>query len=971
MHRRQFIEALSATCLGTKLDFLSKAGLINSVFSPELSLKSAGEPAALIPIPTSIQGIQNGTISLTGRWLFAPLPPAEFWKPDLDVSKWSPIEVPSELAMLGFDISPDVEYPCRRTLQIPEEFANHRIFVRFDGVYSHARVWVNGVFVRDHFGGFTSWDAEITDHVQAGASAQIAVGITDESDDISQGSYYAKHSIAGMIRDVRVFAVPKTHLRELAVTASFEADRSGAISVKTTLSSPESVGARLRFKLRDSSGETVTLEPAAEAAIAPEQQLAHELRVKSPKPWDAEHPNLYRLEVAVLVGRQVIETMECSIGFRTIHRAGNQLLVNGQPIKLHGVCRHSIHPLHGRAVPAEFDERDAVLFREANVNFVRTSHYSPTEAFLEACDRHGIYVEEETAVCWSTASSSNGDLKARFLGQFQEMIARDRHHPCVLFWSLGNESSWGPNFAAEKQCVEEQDPSRPTIFSYPDTAPMATNSYDIYSKHYADVHSSLDSPTYPLLNDEFAHVSCYNLDTLRRDPGVRNFWGESIKRFGDKFLAGDGCLGGSIWAGIDEVFLLPAGPTGYGEWGIIDGWRRTKPEYWLTKKAYSPIRLDETAPLPFPEPGKSLFIPVHNAFNHTNLKELEVRWTVGSDSSGVVPADIAPHSSGLIEILPRRWQSGDKLKLEFRAKRSLVEQVELIVGSAPRSPRSSTGGKLTCDDRVNDYLITGPQFSLTVSKQTGLITSATLGQEPILEGGPFLDVGSGALTSWLMTRSVVKRDEDRVIILTEGAGKAVEGIDGIPVQFEVVIDPDGGITTRYRAEAKPGEYPNLGIAYLLPDSFDRLAWKRKALWSAYPDDHIGRAQGVALRRPARQIPVYREEPTQSWSEDTGDFFMGGKSGFDAGATNDFRSLKPNIWWASLCAEKTKNRVRAEADADVAVRASLQSEAVCFSVYNFWSYPDLAWGNYTGTGAPPALTTLETRIRLTDRPEEDA
>ena len=190
-------------------------------------------------LPMSIHGIQNAIVSLTGTWLFAPLPPAEFWKQDLDASKWSPIEVPSELAMLGFDISPDVEYPCRRTLQIPNEFANHRIFVRFDGVYSRARVWVNGVFVRAHSGGFTSWDAEITDHVRAGASAQLVVGITDQSDDISQGSYYAKHSIAGMIRDVRMFAVPKTHLDDLAVTASFDRDQGGTISLKTTLSSPD------------------------------------------------------------------------------------------------------------------------------------------------------------------------------------------------------------------------------------------------------------------------------------------------------------------------------------------------------------------------------------------------------------------------------------------------------------------------------------------------------------------------------------------------------------------------------------------------------------------------------------------------------------------------------------------------------------------------------------------------------------
>jgi hypothetical protein len=974
--RRQFIESLSATCLASKLELFSKATVVNSNLSASDSATqvlpvSVAEPAALIPIPASIQGIQNAVVSLAGNWAFAPLPPAEFWKSYADVSKWPSVEVPGELVMQGFDISPDVEYPCRRTLQIPGEFANHRIFVRFDGVYSHARVWVNGVFVREHSGGFTSWDAEITDHVPAGASAQLVVGITDRSDDISQGSYYAKHSIAGMIRDVRMFAVPKTHLRDLTVTAAFDRERGGTISLNAELSSLDGAGAALRFTLRDSSGDAVTLEPASEPVVSEQKPLVHALHVPSARAWDAEHPNLYRLEIGVVVGGQVVASVERTIGFRTVHRAGNELLVNGQPVKLHGVCRHSIHPIHGRAVPAEIDEKDVVLFREANVNFVRTSHYPPTEAFLDACDRHGIYVEEETAVCWSTGSSSNPDLKERFLTQFQEMIARDRHHPCVLFWSLGNESSWGSNIAAERDYAQIHDASRPTIFSYPDTAPMDVDGYDIYSKHYAEVDSSLDSSTYPLLNDEFGHISCYNLDTLRRDPGVRNFWGESIKRFGERFLAGDGCLGGSIWAGIDEVFLLPGGPTGYGEWGIIDGWRRKKPEHWLTRKAYSPVRLDEGTALPLPEPGKPLLIAVQNGFNHTSFSELDIRWTVGAESGSIVAKDIGPHKSGIIEIPPRRWLPGDKLRLEFRADRSLVEQVELQVGSAPHSPRPSTAGKLACADRVNDYLITGSNFSLVVSKQTGLITGASLGEEAMLLGGPFLDVGSGAITSWLMTRSEVKSEESRVVVLTEGAGKAVEGIDGIPVQFEIVIAADGGITTRYRAEIKPGDHPNLGVAYLLPDSFDKLAWKRKALWSTYPDDHIGRAEGVALGKSAHPIPAYRQEPTWPWSEDTGNFFLWGKSGGDPRATNDFRSLKPNIWWASLSAESSKNRVRAEADANVAVRASVQDGGVCFSIYNFWSYPDLAWGNYTGPGAPPALTTLETRMWLTDQAEESA
>jgi hypothetical protein len=969
--RRQFIERLSAACLAAGVNFPSSFGVVNSAAALGASTERASTKPILIPIPASVGDLHKPALGLIGTWLFAPLPPDEFWKQEFDLSKWSQIAVPNELEMLGFQISPDVEYPCRKTIQIPSEFANHRIFIRFDGVYSYARVWVNGAFVRDHSGGFTSWDAEITEHVQPGTSAELVVGITDQSDSISQGSYYAKHPIGGIIRNVRMFAVPKTHLSDLAVMASFDDNRDGAISLKATLSSPETTSAELRFTLRDPSGKLVALAPASEPIIFAENSLVHELRVRSPSPWDSEHPNLYRFQIALVVNGQVIETVERTVGFRSVARIGNQLFVNGQPVKLYGACRHSIHPIYGRAVPPEFDEKDAILFREANINFVRTSHYPPTETFLEACDLHGIYIEEETAVCWSRASSSNPDLQEQFLAQFREMITRDRHHACVLFWSLGNESNWGPNIAAEKRYAEEHDPSRPTIFSYPDTMPMGNKTYDIYSKHYPDVHSDLDSPDYPLLNDEFAHISCYNLDTLRRDPGVRNFWGESIKQFGEKLLAANGCLGGSIWAGIDDVFLLPSGPVGYGEWGIIDGWRRRKPEHWLTRKAYSPIRIDERSSLPIPEPGNPLSIPIRNAFNHTNLKEVDIEWAVHPESGRLQPIDIAPHGSGALQIPPRRWQSGEKLQLEFRAKGALVEHMELLVGTAPPAARHSISGDVSLKERVNDYLVSGSRFSVVISKQTGLITEGFWNQQSILQGGPFLDLGSGAITSWMLTKTEVKVVDNRVLIFTSGEGKAVEGISAIPIQFEIEITGAGLITTRYRAEVKSTEYPNLGISYLLPNSFDKLAWKRKALWSRYPDDHIGRPEGVAMREANHPMPTYREEPAWPWSQDMGDYFLWGKSGFNAGATNDFRSLRPNIWWASLSSRDGKARIHTEADADAAVRASVLPNAVCFSVYNYWSYPDLDWGNYTGPGSPPAVTTLQTQMWLTDQSGEES
>ncbi len=196
--------------------------------------------------------------------------------------------------------------------------------------------------------------------------------------------------------------------------------------------------------------------------------------MQSPQPWDAEHPNLYTLHISLILDGRTVESLERKIGFRTILRDGNRLLVNGRPIKLRGVCRHSIHPIHGRAVPAEFDEIDAALFRAANINFVRTSHYPPSEHFLDACDRHGIYVEEESAVCWSNEEkgpSSSSEFTSRFMSQFQEMIERDRGHASVLLGPSAMKVSGAQTSRLSAASPPSTIPHAPSSSAIPITCP--------------------------------------------------------------------------------------------------------------------------------------------------------------------------------------------------------------------------------------------------------------------------------------------------------------------------------------------------------------------------------------------------------------------------------------------------------------------------------------------------------------------
>ena len=383
MNRRTFIEALGAVCLTANGRLLHGAGILNGDVPDDVAVP------ALVPVPSSVASVQRPVISLAGEWRVNMDPPAEFWKSALDTS-WTKMTVPNEFATQGLPIVPNREYPCRRTIRIPADFANQRIFLRFDGVYSFARVWVNGIYVRDHFGGFTAWDCEITDHVKPGEDAELVVGVTDRSDDISQESYYAKHPIGGILRDVRLFAVPRDYLRSLAATVTLDDKfQDGRIHLAAELSSGIDASGRLEVKVTDDSGRALALQPGSITFAPRSESASADIVISAPKPWDAEHPNTYTLEVSLVIGKTVGQSIRRRIGFRTVKRDGNQLLVNGKPVKLRGVCRHSIHPIYGRAVPPEFDEMDAKLLRAGHINFVRTSHYPPSEQFLDACDPRG------------------------------------------------------------------------------------------------------------------------------------------------------------------------------------------------------------------------------------------------------------------------------------------------------------------------------------------------------------------------------------------------------------------------------------------------------------------------------------------------------------------------------------------------------------------------------------------------------
>jgi hypothetical protein len=986
MNRRNFVKTFGTSALSSTWVLAGEEilGKVNSASSTDagVSTPQGASPAGgiwprpvLVPLPKEVAGVAQPIVDLAGTWKITTSPPAEYWESRVDPTGWTDIAVPGELAAQGIEFARDNEFAYKRAVPIPTEALGKTVLLRFNGVYSYARVWVNGKFVREHHGGFTSWDCDITDHITPGQTAWITVGVTDRANEISYASNYAKHYIGGVLRPVKLLVLPAVHVSRLHVETDFDASFKDA-RLKVIASAVTREVVKLNLHLTDPEGKSIPLSPSSVAFSPDKPEASIEIPVASPLKWDAEHPILYTLEAELIVHKTVVEKLEKTIGFRKVERRKNKLYVNGDPVKLRGVCRHDTHPLWGRMTSPEQDEKDAILLRDANVNFVRTSHYPPTESFLEACDRHGIYVEEESAVCfvqqeWSVTgggTQSNPEFTSRYMNQFSEMIERDRSHPCVIFWSLGNESAWGSNFQKEHDYAKQEDTTRPIIFSYPRTVPQGVDCYDLFSEHYPEVNGDLTSKDIPRLNDEFAHISCYNTETLKRDPGVRNFWGLSQKRFWENCYTAEGCLGGAIWGGFEEVFMLPGGPVGYGEWGIIDGWRRPKPEYWLTKKAYSPIRIADGDVAIVPGAGSPLEIPIKNWSNHTNLGEIRILWAAGRDSGEIKNANLAPGGEGTIRVPGRDWQAGEILNLKFiRTGEILVDEFNLRIGKRAANSLVEKGPAPKITEDARSLAVQGSDFTVVFDKVTGLIAEGTFRGKRIIESGPIVNLGSEALPPWWLTSMSHSTTPDAVVIRMDGAYMARRGGDDVlGVEFEIRIDGQGMIATQYTLRGQPKGMSEVGIAFTLSSAINRLTWDRNALWSVYPSDHIGRPQGTAMRDPSGPAEAYRSFPQGPWSQDSRDFFLFGADDPGGRGTHDFRSLKENIWRASCALAGTDLGVRAESDGTAAVRAEvLRDGKVCFHIDNLWGYPDLAWGNYSQpvTLGPGYKNTV--RLRLTD------
>jgi len=904
-----------------------------------------------LPLRLTPPSTLEPSVSLNGAWKFATDPPQDFSRPEFDDSTWASIDVPSHWVIKGFK-SRDGVGGYRRHVQIPEAWSGRRIKLRFDGVYSGAEVWFNGQRVGSHEGGFTPFEIDVSDLAKSGDNL-LALRVTEHtrSSSLDNMSLYADFELSGIIRDVSAFAVPAAHVERMHVATHFDSDYRNAtlkIDVKLVNESNRRVSrGELRWELRspDSTAVPASFLPLR-FSLPPWGQLEKtvEVAIEKPQHWEAEHPRLYRLTARLTEDGKETEQVARRIGFRQVEIRDTQLLINGMPVKLRGTCHHDSDPVRGRAVTPELTRLDLQLIKEANLDALRTSHYPAIENLYDDADEMGVYIEAEAPFCWVN-QSYDLRLAPLVVSHTAELLERDRSHPSVIIWSLVNESSWGPDFDRSHEYVQRADPTRPLSAGGSKDIEIATRHNPIT----LDLIRQSDALKTPVIWDESL---CVYQGIFRdgpeiwHDPANRDYWIAPLIPIWREVLASKVIQGSMIWAWADDLFQVPGRGSEYGRgltlahpsdlqygapgkgvvgdapWGVVDGWRRRKPEFWHTKKLHSPVKI-LTLQVPVPEAGAPLRLRVENRYEFTNLSELTLAWE-SDQGSGQIHADIAPQQTGEVVIpLRRPAKAGSHARIRFlNAAGDLVDEERILIGEeTPVEGPGLSPAPLELDEEKllagNFTTIHGRDFEVAFDTGGRGIKRLTVGGRQVLYSTPSLHIQPADASlpelpspwTWRPSKPIdIARDGDDIVVTAAGKYRDAEG------KFLYRVTPAGALDLTYDftylgPEVRARE---IGLGFGVPPWMDSLTWKHRGEWTAYPPDHIGRNEGTALAHSGIAAVT---PPLNPYSQD--DTPMG---------TNDFRSTKRNIEHASITGADGFG-LYIDSNGEQHVRAGVESERI--------------------------------------------
>ena len=842
--------------------------------------------------------------------------PYYFFEPDYNTNGWDDIPVPSnwELQGYGIPIYIDAGYPFeknppyihhnynpvgsyKRDFRLPKEWKDKEIFIHFGAVSSALYVWINGQKVGYNEGSKTPAEFRITPFIREGRNS-VSVEVYRWCD----GSYLEDQDfwrLSGIQRDVYLLARNKVYIRDFFVkTGLINAYKDGKLSLQIEIKSllTEAIPHTVEFSLRDqdkeilSGSETITIENGKNMVMFTKE-------AENPKKWSAETPYLYTLLIS-LKNRSggIVEALGCKVGFRSVEIKNKQLHINGVPVYLKGVNVHEHHERKGHVVDRETMLKDIRLMKRSNINAVRTSHYPQPVAWYKLCDEYGLYLIDEANIeshgmgyQKDVTLADKPEWKAAHLDRAEKMVERDKNHPSIIIWSLGNEAGDGHNMLANYQWIKSRDNTRPVQYEREGHQTNAKQRHsDIYCPMYARIghlqkyaNSSEDRP---LILCEYSHAMGNS------NGNLQDYW-DVIENY--KILQG-----GFIWDWVDQGLVKknenneefwayggdfgPPGVPSDGNFcinGLVNPDRTPHPALHEVKKVYQyagfkPVDLHS---------GK---ISVSNKFSFTDLSLFELEWTIEQDGEKISLGridnlEIPPLESKDIELgysLPQIKPGSEyflDLYLKEKEERSLLpkghimahQQFKLPVYEkiAPENPEN--WADIHLERSESEAVIKGDDFTICFDLNSGALRSMIFkGKELIKKAlAPNFwraptdnDFGNGMPVRCSIWKEAGERRKITDSQIEQLSKKAVR----LTFQFDME-DKKGTAVAHYtsaytitgsgdiiveidfeKLDSSLPELPRLGMNMQLPREFEYLKWFGKGPFENYWDRKTAASVGL-------------------------------------------------------------------------------------------------------------------------------
>ena len=867
--------------------------------------------------------------SLNGEWAFQLFAkpenvPADCIRADFDDKTWTTISVPSNWQLQGHDkpIYTNVKYPFADTppfvpqdnptgvyrlqFDLPEYWKERKQSLIFDGVNSAFHLWCNGVWIGYSQDSRLAAEFDLTEHLLA-ENNQLTVMVMRWSD----GSYLEDQDmwwLSGIFRDVTLLSKSLFSISDVAITTDLDrCYNHGTLNVSTSLSA-QSQEYQVQVQLFDAQ-----LQPVSEAVSATSGQrivdekgacldlVEHQISIASPEKWSAESPYLYRAVVSLVDsdGKE-IDCEAYQVGFRVVEITDGQLKVNGEPLLIRGVNRHEHHPEKGHAVSREDMLLDIKLLKQNNFNAVRTAHYPNHPEWYELCDQYGLYVVDEANIETHgqfpmSRLSNDASWLSAYMRRMTRMIERDKNHPSIIIWSLGNESGIGSNHHAMYQWTKQKDPTRPVQYEGGGSNTAAT---DILAPMYARVDEDVTLPDAAdvvpkialkkwigLPNEDRPLILCEYAHAMGNSLG-------SFDKYWQAFRDNPRLQGGFIWDWVDQG-LTKTDEKGQKYWayggdfgdqindrqfcinGLIFPDRSLHPTVFEAKKAQQFYQFSQVN-----DTKLTIKVSNENLFTASNGETLH--WSVCEDgyviASGEFVLDVPAKSTQLLtllELLPEQKPGCDyHLNIEVRLNQDkpwadkgfVVATEQLQIANTGELPEFSLPESAAPDLNENEQAIsvTGDNFTIELDKTTGLICSWLVnGQAKLLQGpkdnffrAPLdNDIGTSEadnidVNAWTSRWQVAGLNDLNVKCVNIEAHRLTHIVQ-IEVQFghyyqgklllatrwKYEIDAQGSVAIDVDLRAAKSLPPlaRVGLELVLPDTDKLVDWFGRGPHENYPD----------------------------------------------------------------------------------------------------------------------------------------